>query len=91
MLNQVSVIIFTFALCYLGSRLLLRTAWFPPGMAGLRLVHVASAVMVILIAFVPKLLAHGNNNNAPLIIAFLQFCCFLIDAQRKRYPRGTLA
>ena len=83
---QISVILFTFALCYFLSRFLLRSGWFPQGAIGLRWVHLASALMVIVADFVPKLLAHGNNNSAPLMIAFLQFGCFLLDAQRKRYP-----
>ena len=90
MLDQISVIIFTFALCYFLSRFLLRMAWFPQGAIGLRWVHVASALIMIVGNFLPKLLVHGNNNSAPLLIAFLQFCCFLIDAQRKRYP-GRIA
>lgn len=91
MLSQISVIIFTFALCYFLSRILLRMAWFPAGAIGLRWVHVASALIMIVVDFMPKLLAHGNNNSAPLLIAILQFGCFAIDAQRKRYPGRVAA
>ncbi len=86
MLDQIVVIVFTFAVCYFLSRILLRVSLFPPRPIGLRLVHLVSAIVVVLVDFLPKLLAHGNNNSAPLLIAVLQFCCFLIDSQRKRYP-----
>ncbi len=90
MFSEIAVILFALTTGYFVSRVLLRTAWFPAGDKGLRWVHVASALGLIVANLLLKFPFDGYNRTAPLLIAVIQLVWYMLDRLRSRHPGSTV-
>lgn len=79
------------AMTYFLSRLLLRIRAFPKTDLGLRLVHIASTLGILLVDFAVKYPASGFESSSVILIALCQVVWFVFDRSRKYLPAGRPA